>query len=119
MPATTSPIGSGWPITPVEATSTPELEMPSAAAVASTIDHASRRPLDPVQALALPELVTIACAAPDWICARLTVTGAATTRLVVNTPAAVAGRSEASRARSALPLRFMPQAATPAENPFG
>ena len=93
--------------------------MSSADAVSRTIVQASSRPAVPVQALAQPELVTTACAVPVCTCARLTVTGAATTRLVVNTPAAAAGRSETSRARSALPLRFMPQALMPAANPFG
>src|SRR3954462_11265102 len=102
-------MGSGRPITPVEATSTSPRGTERASAVTSTIRHASRRPTAPGQAFALPELVTIARALAAWICARLTGTGGATTRLVVNTPAAVAGRSDATRARSALPLRFMPQ----------
>ena len=119
MPATTSSIGSWVPITPVDATSTCEDGTPSAAPASATIVQALSRPAVPVQALAEPELVTIARARPPWIWARLTVTGAATTRLVVNTPAAVAGRSETSRVRSDLPLRFMPQAATPAANPAG
>ena len=85
-------------MTPVDATSTCDSGRASVSAVACTIDQASAMPGLPVQALAEPELVTIAWATPSWIWARLTVTGAATTRLVVNTPAALAGRSDSEQA---------------------
>ena len=114
MAAVTDGIGSRGPITPVEATSTCSRGTSSAMAAVSTISQASARPPSPVQALARPELVTIARAVPERIWVRLTITGAATTELSVNTPAAEAGDSESTSARSAAPSAFMPQAAMPA-----
>ena len=56
-----------------------------------------RGPASPVAALALPELSTTAAARPSRRWSRLTSTGAAGARLVVNTPAAVAGTWSAVR----------------------
>src|SRR5262249_20287436 len=71
-------------------------------------------------ALAQPELATTARTAPGRAAStsRSSVTGAATTRLVVKTPAAEHGRSEAISVRSSRPLAFSPQV-TPAERKPG
>ena len=77
-----------------------------------TSRSASASPVAPVAALALPLLRTTAAARPPvaarW--ARLTSTGAALARFVVNTPAAATGRPSAvaTRARSGSPLALMP-----------
>ena len=60
-------------------------------AVSSHMRRASARPASPVAALALPEFSTTAAARPSARWARVTCTGAAWARLVVNTPAAVTG----------------------------
>ena len=80
---------------------------------------ASRRPGSPVAALALPELRTTAAARPLARWRRLICTGAAATRLLVNTPAAeTAARSEvAIIARSGFPEGLMPDASPPASKP--
>src|SRR5262245_5870137 len=109
------------PMTPVDATSTCMAAHSTAAAVSSTISWASATPCGPVQALAHPLLVTIAWATPllaaSWSSQRIT--GAALARLVVKTPAALAGASVAISARSGLPDALMPQARPVARTPRG
>src|SRR5680860_1557685 len=119
MPASSGAIGNGIPISPVEHTRTSAGSTPRPAAVRSHIRRASALPAGPVAALALPELSTTAAAWPSWRCSRVTSTGAAVARLVVNTPAAVTGRAglTATTARSATPASFTPQASPPATNP--
>ena len=66
-PAIPRPIfvmSSFTPITPVDATRTPERSQSSAAAVSSAIAAACFRPSGPVQAFAQPLLTTIAAARP-------------------------------------------------------
>ena len=87
-------IGSGRPITPVEATPTSVRRRPRPEATQAAMVVASRIPWMPVQALALPLLATIARSAPPRRWVWLSLTGAALTRLVVNAPAAAHGRSE-------------------------
>ena len=62
--------------------------------------RASASPCCPVQALALPEQTTMPRATDDGSRCRQTCTGAAQTRFCVKTPAAAAGRSLTTRARS-------------------
>ena len=88
IPDSTGSIGIGIPISPVEQTSTSRGAQPSDSAVSSAMRSASRRPASPVAALALPELSTTAAARPSWRWMRLICTGAAATRLDVNTPVA-------------------------------
>ena len=107
-------------MTPVEATRTSCGSQPTASAVAVTISRAADRPASPVQAFAHLLLTTIARARPPDCasCARDTRTGAATARLVVKIPAALAGSSQASRARSS-PAGLSPQATPAARKPRG
>ena len=82
------------PITPVDATSTSDAQRsrpPSPCARPSPARHRCRRA--PVQALAQPLLMTTARRVPPLCvrCSRDSSTGAAFARLVVKTPAALAG----------------------------
>jgi hypothetical protein len=116
MPSWTLGIGSGWPITPVDATSTSRAVTPRAPAVDVAIARAAARPAGPVQALALPALTITARVLPRLArrCSAETKTGAALTRLPVNTAATVAGASAAISPTSLPPFFLMP-AATPAK----
>ncbi|OGW91487.1 MAG: hypothetical protein A3D28_02370 [Omnitrophica bacterium RIFCSPHIGHO2_02_FULL_63_14] len=87
-------IGSGLPITPVEATSTFFFSMPSARAVCRIIVREFSKPLSPVMQFAFPEFTIIACARPSFSCCLLITTHEACTWFVVNTPAASQGLSE-------------------------
>src|SRR5512134_817163 len=94
-------MGRYCPMTPVDETNTSCRPTPVAAAVASTIAHASFNPRSPVHALAFPLFTTNARKVPeDFSCCLQTNTGAAWTLLVVKSPAAYAGTSEKRRARS-------------------
>ena len=115
-PVVNGSIGMGIPIRPVEQTRTWLRSQPRASATSAAVPSATSRPGSPVAALALPELRTTAAACdPPARCRRLSWTGAAATRLVVNTPAAVTGRwsAVATSDRSGRPDALMP-AATPA-----
>ena len=73
-------------------------------------------------AIAQPLFTMIPRAEPPDLarCSRETVTGAACARFVVNTAAAVAGRSDTSSARSGpRPCALMPTYAPAARNPLG
>ena len=61
--------GSGWPITPVEATNTSSQSQPTCFAAATTVAATVFTPAWPVKALALPALTTTARARP-WGSAR-------------------------------------------------
>ena len=100
MPASSTGIGSGRPMTPVDATSTCSGWQPTSRAANSAMRSASSMPCSPVQALALPEQKTMARASVRGSRSRLTCTGAAQTRFCVNTPAAAAGVSETITATS-------------------
>src|SRR5882724_3280780 len=102
MPRFTLGMGRVTPMRPVEATSTWAAGTRRIFAVTAAISSASRRPRAPVQALALPELTTMARAVDLFARGRLTLTGAAQTWLVVNSPATAAGVSETMSARSRL-----------------
>ena len=102
---------------PVDATSTSAASQPSCAAVSSTISSASASPWAPVQAFAFPEFATMARARPRATAARLSVTGAATTRFCVNTAAVLAGTSDTTSARSGRPDSLSPHATPAARKP--
>jgi hypothetical protein len=114
-------------MTPVEATSTCSTGQPTTRAVSSAISRATFIPSLPVQAFAHPLLMTIARVEPceRARCSRDTTTGAACTRFVVKTAAAVAGTSETRSARSSgcpfeLPsCRLIPALTPAARNPCG
>ena len=103
-PVSNGAMSSCWPMTPVEARSTCSGSHPNIWETMSQVSRATARPGSPVAALALPELTATAWTRPQLSaprCSRHTVTGAAQNRLVVNTPAALTGRSAASSAKSA------------------
>src|SRR5439155_2622094 len=118
IPARIAAMDSTDPITPVLATSTNSSATPSSRATSAAISRASPSPCAPVHALAFPLLMMIACATPDWIFSWLTSTGAALTVFVVNSAAAEARRSAATRARSLLAV-LTPQCTPAARKPLG
>ena len=82
MPAAIGAMSSGWPITPVEATTTSSAGMPRAFAVRSHIASATSTP-SALQVFALPLLQITACARPFCRCAFVTAIGAPLTRFAV------------------------------------
>ncbi len=113
---------SSWtPMTPVDATSTCSGAHPTMDATKSAELRATARPSGPVHALAQPLLTTTARARPPLRarCSRDTSTGAASALLVVNTPAAAAGASATTSARSRAPVFLMPHATPAARKPAG
>ena len=104
---------------PVEFTSTFSFLIARPRAACSAIERASAYPCFPVHAFAFPALTTIARALLRRIWRRVSCTGAAWTRFVVKTPAAVAGRSETIIPRSGFPLGFKPHATPDALKPSG
>jgi len=94
MPGKTRSIGIGWPITPVEHTSTLSSGIPNRRAVSAVMDLASSIPRGPLQALAFPLFTTTALAFPDFTLSIFKRTEEAFTVLVVKTPATVASQSE-------------------------
>ncbi len=107
-----------WPITPVEATITSSASTPSARAAAAASLLAFSMP-NGAQALALPEFTITALAFPLARCSFVRRMGAALTRFVVYTAAALHSQSERIIARSFLvwDLRI-PQRIAPALKPF-
>ena len=92
MPDSTGSIGIGMPMRPVWHTSTSVVAQPER--LRGELAHAAARrpdPAPPSPRWRCPELRTTAAARPSARCRRLICTGAAATRLVVNTPAAVTG----------------------------
>src|SRR5271166_5463267 len=114
-------IGSRSPIRPVEQTAiSPAPTSPSAAARCSAVACVSWKPSGPVQALAPPELSTTARTRPPLTTWRVQVTGAACTRLVVNTAAADhEGPSFRTTATSGWPDCFSPAVTPAARKPSG
>ncbi len=90
-------IGNGMPIRPVWQTRTSSARQPRSPATATQRRSAAAWPAAPVAALALPDVRMTPAARPPvaarW--ARLTWTGAAAARLLVNTPAAGPGSPSA------------------------
>ena len=118
MPASSRSIGSGRPMTPVDATRTCSGLMPSSPAVTSAESLASFMPRSPVHALAQPEFARIAWTHPPLTTSRSSTTGAAATLLVVNTAAAAHGASATISATSFRPLYLISAATPAARNPF-
>ena len=118
MPASRRSIGRGWPITPVEATSTSFGSMPSVFAVSSALRRASARPCAPVQAFAQPLFARMAWMRPPRTAARSYSTGAAATAFVVNTAAAAQGASATTSATSLRPLYLISAGTPAARNPL-
>src|SRR5271165_6066894 len=120
-PGSSLSIGSRSPIRPVEQTAiSPAPTSPSAAARCSAVACVSWKPSGPVQALAPPELSTTARTRPPLTTCRVQVTGAACTRLVVNTAAADhVGPSFRTTATSGWPDCFSPAATPAARKPSG
>ena len=96
-------MGSGTPMTPVEATSQSSAPDPNFAAAASAISRAVRNPSSPVAALAFPALKTMPLARPLFTRSLDSCTGAAATLLVVKTPATEQPRSARMTPTSLLP----------------
>src|SRR5208283_1873025 len=111
----------GTPIIPVEEGKISPAETPSNLPASRHTFSQARRPARPVAQLALPEFTTIARIRPlpDCTAARPTSTGAATTRFVVNSAAALAPPLASASARSGRPLTLMPAATAAKENPCG
>ena len=82
IPAAMGAMSSGWPITPVEATTTSDGLMCRACPRRLLICSAISMPLA-LQVLALPLLQMMACALPSARCCFVTTSGAPLTRLVV------------------------------------
>src|SRR5690606_22277863 len=124
-PLSSVSMGSRTPMRPVEHTPTSPAETSRpwawrAAATCSAVLCASWKPAAPVAAFAPPELRTTASRRPSAIAWRLQMTGAATTRLDVNTPAAVNwGPSLTTSATSGLPEALRPAVTPAATNPWG
>ena len=125
--ATTFPAGKGTPMIPVEEGKTSSKMQPKLSAAATQVATQPSMPGAPLAQLALPELTSTAATRPPVAarCRRPTVTGAATTRLVVNmaAPTAAPTAPPASRAtaiaRSRLPLDLIPARTAPHWNPAG
>src|SRR6185369_3213336 len=119
-PPSSRSIGSRTPISPVEQTATSPAPIPSPPATCSAVTWVSAKPSGPVQAFAPPELRTTARSRPSATAWRVHWTGAACTRLVVNTAAAASdGPSLTTSATSGRPDGFRPAATPAARKPFG
>ena len=119
-PGRSRSIGSRSPMRPVEQTTTSPAETPRTSPTFSAVRWVSRKPGEPVQALAPPELRITASTRPSLTTCRLQVTGAASTRLLVNTAAAWwSGPSLTTRARSDRPLALSPAVTPAARKPWG
>ena len=113
-------IGSCSPISPVEHTAMSVAERPRTSATFSAVAWVFWKPSGPVQAFAPPELSTTASTRPSRSTCRDQWIGAAATRLVVKTAAAVrCGPSLTTRARSGFPEAFNPAVTPAARKPSG
>src|SRR6185503_10456318 len=106
-PGRSTSCGTGTPIFPVAHARTAASGTPRARATRAVDTSTVRRPCGPVHAFALPAWTSTARARPLAMRACVTRTGAAAARLVVNTPAATAGRSATMSATSG-PVAFKP-----------
>ena len=102
---------------PVEATRTRSSGIRRCLPTISVISRASRIPCSPVATFEHPLEATIAWATPLRRRSRVTFTGAPWIRLVVKTPAAVAGVEEYTRARSRADVALMPACKPGREDP--
>jgi hypothetical protein len=120
MPRITACIGSGTPITPVEATATWASETPATIAPAPCILAALSRPGRPVAAFALPEFTTTARRSSIWLRWVVSRTGAASVpELVKRAALTVRSARQTSSPRSRAPLGLIPDATPAARNPCG
>jgi hypothetical protein len=119
--ATTLSAGRGTPIMPVDDGKTASAATPRSFPVSAHIRLHARKPGFPVAQLAFPELTMTARIRPlDAVTeVRPTSTGAATTRFWVKTAAAVVPTQASAKAKSGLPLTFMPEFAVEKVNPSG
>src|SRR5918994_1772738 len=93
--------------------------IPGFGASTAAVRWAAAMPGRPVQAFALPLLIKMARPTPWRRCRRSRATGAATARLVVNTPPMGPLRSDTTSARSRPPAFLMPQCRPAARKPRG
>ena len=121
--ATTFSAGKGTPMIPVDEGKTSSKMQPKLSAAATQVVTQPSMPGSPLAQLALPELTSTAATRPPVAarCRRPTVTGAATTRLVVNmaAPTAAPASRTTAMARSRLPLALIPARTAPHWNPAG
>src|SRR5271165_59505 len=119
-PGSSLSIGNRSPIRPVEQTAISPAPTSIAVAKFSAVACVSWKPSGPVQALAPPELSTTARTRPPLTTWRVQVTGAACTRLVVNTAAVYhEGPSFRTTATSGWPDCFSPATTPAARKPSG
>src|SRR5262245_15950975 len=119
-PASRRSIGRRSPISPVEQMAISPAESPSAVARRSALVWVSVKPSGPVQAFAPPELRSTARTRPPRTTCCVHSTGAAFTRLAVNTAAAARdGPSLTTTATSRAPDGLSPAATPAARNPSG
>ena len=120
MPDSIFSIGRRTPINPVEQIKVSEEEIPRVSETISALLCVSAKPSGPVQALAPPEFSSTASICPSLITCLLQTTGAAITRFLVKTAAALfSGPTFWIKARSGKPLLFNPAATPVAKKPFG
>ncbi len=119
-PPSNGSMGSRSPIRPVEHTAISPAESASPAARRSADTCVSAKPSGPVQAFAPAEFSSTARTRPPFSTCCVQRTGAAFTRLAVNTPAAAReGPSLITTATSRAPDGFSPAATPAARNPAG
>src|SRR5882672_9807231 len=113
--------GSGTPMMPVDDGNTSFGRNPKARAASLHTSSHAVFPAGPVAQLALPELMRMARMRPLELLrlARPTSTGAATTRFLVKTAAAVAPSQASASVRSGRPLALMPAMAVANVKPRG
>ena len=121
MPCMTAPMGSGTPITPVDATAIAlSSPTPLASAAAPCILAAFSNPGRPVAALALPALTTMPRIPSSVQRSRQSSTGADwVPERVKRAALVVAGAPDMSSPRSRSPLGLIPQATPAARKPRG
>src|SRR5271163_432225 len=119
--ATTFSAGKGTPMMPVEEGKTVSGVQLKLSAAATQVAMQASMPAAPVAQLALPALTRTVETRPPVaaMCLRPTVTGAATSWLVVNIAAAVAPLGANATARSNFPLGLMPALTAPHSKPKG
>src|SRR5262249_32188198 len=119
-PASKRSMGRRSPIRPVEQTAISPAESASRSARRSALEWGSAKPSAPVQAFAPPELSRPARTLPPRTTCWVHSTGAAFTRLTMNTPAAARdGPSLITTTTSRPPDALIPAATPAARNPSG
>jgi hypothetical protein len=113
--ATTFSAGKGTPIIPVELGTTSSKMHPNVSAAATHVVKQPAIPASPVAQFALPAFTSTAATRPPVAsrCRRPTVTGAATTWLVVNIAAPTEPAAAIAAATSRFPLALIPARTAP------